>query len=88
VPTIAWFYGIAIRMYFRDHPPPHFEAVYGEHEASISIETGEVIEGRLPRTAARLVKLWALAHQAELKANWDRARANIPLERIAGLDAD
>jgi hypothetical protein len=29
MPTIAWFYGIAIRMYFLDHPPPHFEAVYG-----------------------------------------------------------
>jgi hypothetical protein len=32
-------------MYFLDHPPPHFEAVYGEHEANVSIETGEVIEG-------------------------------------------
>jgi hypothetical protein len=88
VPTISWFYGIAIRMYFRDHPPPHFDAVYGEYEANISIDTGEVIDGRLPRTAARLVKLWTLAHQAELKANWDRARANMTLERIAGLDAD
>jgi hypothetical protein len=88
VPTISWFYGIAIRMYFRDHPPPHFEAVYGEHEANISIETGEVIDGRLPPTAARLVKLWTLAHQPELKANWDRARASVTLERIAGLDVD
>ena len=25
MPTIAWFYGIAIRMYFLDHPPPHFK---------------------------------------------------------------
>jgi hypothetical protein len=54
----------------------------------VSIETGEVIEGRLPRTAARLVKRWALAHQAELHVNWTRARAKVPLERIAGLDAD
>ena len=56
MPTIAWFYGIAIRMYVRDHPPPHFHAVYGEHEANVSIETGEVIEGALPRVAARLVR--------------------------------
>jgi hypothetical protein len=42
MPTISWFYGIAIRMYFRDHPPPHFEAVYGEHEANVDIATGEV----------------------------------------------
>ena len=87
MPTISWFYGIAIRMYFLDHPPAHFEAVYGEYEANVSIETGEVIAGRLPQTAAHLVKQWTLAHQAELKANWDRARAKLPLERIAGLDA-
>jgi hypothetical protein len=28
MPTISWFYGIAIRMYFLDHPPPHFQAMY------------------------------------------------------------
>jgi hypothetical protein len=88
MPTVSWFYGIAIRMYFKDHPPPHFEAVYGEHEANVSIASGEVIEGRLPTTAARLVKQWAIAHQAELQENWNRARAKVPLERIAGLDAD
>jgi Domain of unknown function (DUF4160) len=54
VPTISWFYGIAIRMYFLDHPPPHFEAVYGEHEANVAIASGEVIAGRLPQTAASL----------------------------------
>ena len=88
MPTIAWFYGIAIRMYFRDHLPPHFEAIYAEHQANVSIETGDVIEGRLPRQAARLVKEWTMAKQPELMANWSRARANLPLERIAGLDND
>ncbi len=75
-------------MYFIDHPPPHFEAAYNENEANVSIETGDIIEGYLPATAARMVKQWTLAHQAELKANWDRARAKMALERIAGLDAD
>jgi hypothetical protein len=56
-------------MYFLDHPPPHFEAIYGEHEANVSIATGEVIEGRLPPTASRLVKRWALLHQVELQTN-------------------
>jgi len=88
MPTISWFYGIAIRMYFVDHPPAHFYAVYGEHEANVEIVTGEVIEGHLPQAAARLVKQWALAHRPELEANWERARAGTPLERIAGLDAD
>ncbi len=56
MPTIAYFYGIAIRMFFNDHPPPHFFASYSGHEANVSIETGEVIEGHLPANAARLVK--------------------------------
>lgn len=47
MPTIAYFYGIAVRMFFRDHPPPHFFAVYSGHEANVSIETGEVIERAL-----------------------------------------
>jgi len=88
MPTISWFYGIAIRMYVRDHPPPHFQAVYAEYEANVSIDTGEVIEGALPKAAARLVKEWALMHQGQLRDNWRRARAGEQPERIAGLDAD
>lgn len=75
-------------MYVRDHPPPHFLAVYGEYEANVSIDKGEVIEGKLPRTAARLVKEWTLARQPQLRENWRRARAGELPERIAGLDAD
>jgi hypothetical protein len=88
MPTIAWFYGIAIRMYVRDHPPPHFHAVYAEYEANVSIETGEVIDGALPKVAARLVKEWTLARQQQLSENWRRARAGEQPERIAGLDVD
>jgi hypothetical protein len=75
-------------MYVRDHPPPHFHAVYAEYEANVSIETGEVIDGALPRVAARLVKEWTLAHQQQLRENWRGARAGEQPERIAGLDVD
>jgi hypothetical protein len=88
MPTISWFYGIAIRMYFKDHPPPHFAAIYGELVANVAIETGEIIAGHLPGNAGRLVKQWTLAHRDELRSNWERARARLPLQRIAGLDAD
>ncbi len=88
MPTIASFYGIFVRMYLRDHPPPHFHAIYQQHEAFVEIESGEVIEGQLPRVAARLVKEWTLAHRQELFDNWRRARAGDRLERIAGLDND
>ena len=88
MPTISIFYGIYIKMYFNDHPPPHFTAEYQNFEANVSIKTGKVIAGKLPKTAARIVRAWALAHQAELNANWDRARAEKPLEKIPGADAD
>jgi Domain of unknown function (DUF4160) len=37
VPTISRFYWIVIRMYFSDHAPPHFHALYGGEEAVVAI---------------------------------------------------
>jgi hypothetical protein len=47
--TISEFFGILIRMYWDDHPPPHFHAIYGEHEAQYNITTLDIINGSLPR---------------------------------------
>jgi hypothetical protein len=46
-------------MYYRDHGPPHFHAIYGEYEATVAIETAELLEGRLPRRARSLVSGWS-----------------------------
>ena len=35
MPEVSRFYGIIIRFYYRDHPPTHFHAVYGEHQALV-----------------------------------------------------
>jgi hypothetical protein len=75
-------------MYFDDHAPPHFHVEYQGHEAFVAIETGEIIDGRLPRKAAKLVKDWCLDHQAELTDNWQRAVVLQPLQRIPGADND
>jgi hypothetical protein len=53
MPTISTFFGILIRMYLADHPPPHFHAAYQEHEAKIDIETLRLIEGGLPPAAGQ-----------------------------------
>ncbi len=37
MPEVSRFYGIIIRLYYRDHPPTHFHAMYGEDEALIEI---------------------------------------------------
>ena len=88
MPTVAWFYGIAIAMYYNDHNPPHFHARYGQSRAIIAIADGRVLAGSLPPTALRLATDWALAHHRDLEENWARARADAPLERIAGPDDD
>jgi hypothetical protein len=88
MPVISLFFGIVIRMYFDDHPPPHFHAAYQGFEAFVRIEDGEIAHGSLPRKAARIVRQWALDHQAELMANWQRGVDLLPLEMIAGADLD
>jgi len=40
MPEVSRFYGIIVRFYYRDHPPTHFHAIYGEHEALIDIRDG------------------------------------------------
>jgi hypothetical protein len=70
MPEIARFYGIIVKLFFGDHPPPHFHAIYGEHNAIFTIETLEVIEGDLPVRARKLVVEWATLYQTELADIW------------------
>lgn len=86
MPRISAFFGIIIAMYFNDHAPPHFHAVYQEHEALLDIETLEVVRGTLPRRAMALVLEWAALHRAELRADWEKARRGLPLDPIQPLD--
>jgi len=40
MPEICRFYGIIIKMFFDDHHPPHFHAIYSDFEALIEINPG------------------------------------------------
>jgi hypothetical protein len=86
VPAISRFFGIVILLYYNDHAPPHFHARYGEYRAQMTIETLEIIDGELPRRALMLVLEWASLHRAELRQNWQNARAGLPLIEIAPLE--
>ena len=79
VPRLSSFYGITIYVYYEDHSPPHVHARYGEHHAKVSIANSEVIEGTLPRRAARLVVAWVSEHPYELATCWEKAmRGEVP----------
>ena len=88
MPTIASFFGIIIRMWHDDHPPAHIHAEYQGFEALVAVQTGEVLQGELPRKVAAIVKEWCITHQADLLDNWDRAQRFEPLNRIQGADRD
>lgn len=85
MPRISAFYGIVVFMYYRDHPPPHVHAIYAEHVAQVMIDTGDLLEGELPRRAARLVEEWRALRVGELRADWHLARVGRPLNPIDPL---
>jgi len=86
MPTISYFFGISIYMFYKDHDPPHFHAVYNEYGGALDIMTGELIRGQLPARVLRLVREWAVDHSDELLADWERARGRGDLRRIAPLE--
>lgn len=86
MPTISTFYGIMIQMFWGDHAPPHFHALYGEYEVLINIRTLEVIKGSLPRRALVLVLEWASQHREELIEDWTRCEMKQNPFKIAPLD--
>jgi hypothetical protein len=61
-------------MFWREHGPPHFHAIYGEYEAIIDIRELRVVRGSLPRRALGLVLEWATEHRDELMEDWDLCR--------------
>jgi len=85
MPRISFFHGISIYMYFYDHMPAHFHAVYGEYDAEIELDSLTIIAGRLPTRVRRLVFQWAEIHRAELAANWEKARHGGTLDKIEPL---
>ena len=72
-------------MYYRDHGPPHFHALYGDYQVTVEIETG-VVTGRFPKRALALVLEWNELHEMELLENWQLAAKHQPLRKIAPLE--
>lgn len=87
MPRISEFNGIQIYMYYNDHMPPHFHALYVEDEVIILICTStnpsSVYAGNIPRARLKSVLQWADLHCEELMNNWELARAGMPLNKIA-----
>ena len=85
MPEICRFYGIVITMYYNEHNPPHFHALYGDFRAEIDIRTLKILNGNLPNRAKSLIKEWAEEHNNELMDDWNLARQKEELKVIEPL---
>jgi hypothetical protein len=74
MPRVGSFDGIAILVYFRDHPPPHFHARYQGSTVLIEIESLNVYSGSLPPAQSRATIAWASENQSLLRDAWARAQ--------------
>ena len=85
MPEICRFLGIAIKMYYDEHNPPHFHVEYGEFKASVRIKDFALLEGYLPPKVLGLVVEWAALRQTDLLHEWELARNHQPLEKLKPL---
>ena len=88
MPELSRFLGIVIAMYYREHGPAHFHAIYGDVEVTAEIETGRpgasmgIYHGALWPTPWNGKDL----HKSELLDAWNLARASQPLPKIDPLE--
>ncbi|MCH2155924.1 MAG: DUF4160 domain-containing protein [Opitutales bacterium] len=85
MPEISRFLGIIIRMYYRDHAPPHFHAEYGDFEITVELQTG-IVKGSFPRRALKAVLEWYEINRDALIKNWELANERKALNPIAPLE--
>ena len=49
IPEICTFFHLIIRMYAKENPPPHFDAIYGDYEGVFSISSGKLLLVKLKK---------------------------------------
>ncbi len=89
MPTISMFYGVLVRMFFRDvekHKLPHIHVEYQGQVAVYSIPEGELLAGKIPPQKQKIVVAWIELRKEDLLADWELAvHGKIPF-KIKGLE--
>ncbi|MDI6781837.1 MAG: DUF4160 domain-containing protein [bacterium] len=89
MPTISMFYGILIRMFFKDtdkHHQPHIHADFQGEVAVYSIPDGSLLAGSISPNKHKLVVAWIEIHHEDLLADWELAVNGKNPFSIKGLD--
>jgi uncharacterized protein DUF4160 len=86
MPVISTFFGIVIRMFYKEHEPPHFHAECQGQLAKCDFD-GQIVAGYIrSRNARALIRRWAALHRGELEANWDKMKRGHSMDRIKPLE--
>ena len=86
MPVIAVFFGIIVRMFYREHEPKHFHAEHQGQHGKFDFDGSMIVGNLTSKTALRLIREWARLHRAALEANWAKMKAGEALDRIAPLE--
>lgn len=89
MPIIAMFYGIIIRMFYRDNQQHHLAHVHAEYQGQVavfSIMDGVLLDGEIPSAKQKLVVAWMEIHRDDLIADWNLAVVGEKVFRIKGLE--
>jgi hypothetical protein len=71
-------------MYWNDHEPGHFHALFAEYRAVIDIEKLTLIDGHLPKPKLRAVlnwaawAAWAAPRKSALWNAWNSTQSRLP----------
>lgn len=82
MPTIAIVDGVTITIFMQDHLPPHIHARIAEHQAQISILTGDILKGSLPAAKRKSVQAWLAQNRGAVAFAWTEVRAGRPVKGL------
>lgn len=86
MPVISIFFGIVIRMHFREHEPKHFHAEHQAREGKFDFDGNQTVGNITSKNALDLIRQWAVLNREALESNWSKIKAGQPLDRIPPLD--
>ena len=56
MPVVSFFFGIVIRMYFREHEPKHFHAEHQAQEGKFDFDGNQLVGNITSRNALGLIR--------------------------------
>lgn len=66
--------GLKIEVFAKEHPPPHFHISGGGIDATFSLTTCELLQGKISGREAALVKWWYDRSRSNLISAWNQSR--------------